>query len=268
MRDGNKRAVVEFEQAANEIDTIFESYTELHDVYTQSFKSISSELGGAISNTGKVLLKNKEQAFRNASRTVNKKQSEIANKLYAQGIVLLVGLAESFMRELFNDLIRQNIRNKNLTFGKNTVIPANLVVKADNDFKLAELILEQMNNRRNPAQKMNFQNARQMQGIFSYYLKIKISDEIIAKLHEYYQIRHVIVHCNSVIDGKFMDNLTVAEINDDRYEIGQRITVSKEDYCKCKDVLSELFEQIDQEIIRNEYSYYAIDGWVAIMILL
>ena len=57
-----------------------------------------------------------------------------------------------------------------------------------------------------------------------------------------------------------MDNLNVAEINDDRYEVGQRTTVSKEDYRKCKDALSELFEQIDQEIIRNEYGYYAIDG--------
>ena len=255
-----RRSALESEGAANEIDAIFEGYTELHDVYTQSFESISNELNGAINNTERKLLENKKQAFHNASRTANRKQREIADRLYSQGIVLLVGLAESFMYELFDGLIRQNIRNDNLTFGKNTVLPADLVVKTKNDFELAELILEQINNRRNPAQKMNFQNARQMQGIFGYYLKIKISDEIIAKLHEYYQIRHIIVHCNSVIDGKFMDNLTVAEINDDRYEIDQRITVSKEDYRKCKDVLSELFEQIDQEIIRDEYSYYAIDG--------
>lgn len=107
---------------------------------------------------------------------------------------------------------------------------------------------------------MNFQNAKQMQGIFNYYLKIEINEETVVKLREYCQIRHIIMHCNSIIDNKFMDNLTVTEINDDRYEIGQRITVSKEDYRKCKDVLSELFEQIDQEIIRNKYSHYAIDG--------
>ena len=33
------------------------------------------------------------------------------------------------MYELFNNLIRQNIRNDNLTFGKNTILPADLVVK-------------------------------------------------------------------------------------------------------------------------------------------
>lgn len=84
---------------------------------------------------------------------MNRKQREIADRLYSQGIVLLVGLAESFMYELFDSLIRQNIRNDNLTFGKNTVLPADLVVKTKNDFELAELILEQINNRKNPAQK-------------------------------------------------------------------------------------------------------------------
>ena len=246
---------MEFEQAANEIDAIFESYTELHNVYTQSFESISKELGGVVNNTEKTLLENKKQAFHNASRTVSRRQSEIANRLYSQGIVLLVGLAESFMRELFGDLVRQNIRSKNLNFGKNTVLPANLVVKANDDFELAELILEQMNNRKNPAQKMNFQNAKQMQGIFDHYLNIKINSKTVVKLHEYYQVRHIIVHCNSVIDEKFMGNLTAAEINDDKYEVGQKIVVSKEDYHQCKEILLELFKQIDQEIVRNDYNY-------------
>lgn len=255
MKSNVRRSALEFERAANEIDAIFESYTELHDVYTQSFESISNELNGVISNTERKLLENKKQAFHNASRTVNRKQKEIADRLYSQGIVLLVGLAESFVHELFDSLIRQNIRNDNLTFGKNTVLSADLVVKAKNDFELAELILEQINDRKNPAQKMNFQNAKQMQGIFNYYLKIKIDEETVVKLHKYYQIRHIIVHCNSIIDNKFMDNLTAAEIDDARYEIGQKIVISKDDYDQCKRTLIQLFKQIDREIARNNYSY-------------
>ena len=46
-----RRSALESEGAANEIDAIFEGYTELHDVYTQSFESISNELNGAINNT-------------------------------------------------------------------------------------------------------------------------------------------------------------------------------------------------------------------------
>ena len=60
MKNNNRRLAVEFEQAANEIDAIFESYTELHNVYTQSFESISKELGGVVNNTEKTLLENKK----------------------------------------------------------------------------------------------------------------------------------------------------------------------------------------------------------------
>ena len=63
IKNNVRRSALEFEGVANEIDVIFESYTELHAVYTQSFESIFNEFNGAINNTERKLLENKKTSI-------------------------------------------------------------------------------------------------------------------------------------------------------------------------------------------------------------
>ena len=242
----------QFQASAAEIDTIFESYRELHNIYTASFVGLEKELDGLpVVYTQKV--SNAKQAFSNVKVTVSGRQLEISNQLYAQGLVLLVGAAESITKEMFHNLLVCNIRK--VTLKDNVSLPVNLVLKAKTDGELAELIFSMLADESNPTEKLNFQNMKQLQGIMKSYLKISLSDDLMAALHEYWQIRHTVIHNTSVIDKRFIDNLKKAKIPAEKYKTGEKVIVTKDDYDKCSALLILLFETFDQEVERLKLDY-------------
>lgn len=189
---------------------------------------------------------NAKKVFENVKGTVDESQLEISNQLYVQGLVLLVGAAESITKEMFRALLMKNIRK--ISIKRNIMLPIDKVLKADTDEQLAELILGVLEGEGNPAEKLNFQNMKQLQGIMKSYLDIELSDDLMIELHEYWQIRHVVIHNASIIDQQFVDNLKKAKIPAEKYVVSEKIEVTKTDYDKCFALLMLLFESFDSEI--------------------
>lgn len=242
----------QFQASAAEIDTIFESYRTLHSIYTYSFSNLEKELD-PLPATYKQKIANAKKVFRNAKGTVDGKQAEISEQLYAQGLVLIVGAAESITKEMFHDLLVHNIRK--VTLKDKFSLPVNEVLKATSDEELAELVFELLAGEGNPAEKLNFQNMQQLKGIMKGYIGIKLDDNLMTELHEYWQIRHLVIHSASVIDQQFLDNLTKAKIPTEKYTVGKKVSVTKEYYDKCSSLLILLFEAFDAEIERLGLQY-------------
>ncbi len=242
----------QFQASAAEIDTIFDSYRELHTIYAASFGQLEIGLND-LPVMYKKKVENAKKVFENVKSTVDGKQIEISDQLYAQGLVLLVGAAESITKEMFHNLLVCNIRK--ITLKDKLNLPVNDVLKAKTDKELAELVFGALANESNPAEKLNFQNMQQLKGIMSGYLKINLEDSLMVELHEYWQIRHIIIHNASIIDQQFLDNLTKAKIPIKKYVIGEKIKVMKEDYDKCSSLLILLFDAFDSEIDRLKLDY-------------
>ena len=181
----------QFQETAQEIESIFTSYNDLHSIYSGSIANIKQSLDG-LPYSNKQKIHNTEKAFNNALRSVNIKQKRISDQLYSQGLVLMVGNAESITREMFRNLVRNNIRK--LKFAKDIALPFNRVAAANNDSDLGNIVLDILEEDRNPSSKLNFQNMQQMKGILQNYLGIEVPVYLIKDLHEYWQVRHIIVH--------------------------------------------------------------------------
>lgn len=243
-----------FLASAAEVDSIFESFRELHSIYSSSYTSLEQSLE-KLPLQYENQVKNAHKAFDNTLTTVKSRQKRISNQLYAQGLTLLVGNAESLTKEIFQTLLKLNIRKVNIK--KNIELPLSDVLKAKTDEQLASLVLQVLVSEGNPAEKLNFQNMQQLQGIMKSYLGFNIDDEIVIELHKFWQIRHVVIHNASIIDQKFIDNLSKARIPTTKYTIGAKVKVTKKDYDSCFSLLVLLFELFDAEIERLELKYNA-----------
>ncbi len=242
----------QFQAASVEINTIFQSFRLLYDIYSASFNNILGSLN-RLPNEYEKQVKNAKIAFENASETVNSRQKDISNQLYAQGLVLMVGNAESLTREMFKVLLRNNVRKRQS--GRKIELTLDQVLAADTDQKLGDLVLELLEVEKNPLEKLNFQNMKQLQGIMNGYFGIRIQDETIKDLHEFWQIRHAIIHNASFVDQRFIDNLNAADLPSRAYSVGQKILVKKQDYDRCFERFVALFDSIDGEIKRLNLAY-------------
>lgn len=243
----------EFQALAEDIDAIFETYTTLHELYSGSYSSLEKSLQ-SLPHTFKKQIENAHKAFEKTSDTVKNKQAEIGNRLYSQGLVLLVGNAEALTREMFHTLFKLNIRRVKIS--KKINIPlADVLIAGANDELLAELVLDALSAEGNPEEKLNFQNMLQLQGIMRKYFDIQITNDLIKNLNEFWQVRHIIVHNSSFIDRKFINNLKKAGLPTDKYVFNTVVQVSNEDYKNCFGLLSMLFEQFDSEITRLNLKY-------------
>lgn len=241
-----------FQASASEIDTIFESYRQLHEIYSTSFANLEKALD-ELPNQYKGKVANAKKAFNNTLSTVEQRQIQISDQLYSQGLILLVGNAESLTREMFHALLRLNIRKLNLK--KDISLPLSDVLRAETDDELGELVISILEADGNPTEKLNFQNMKQLQGIMSGYLGLNIDNELVKNLHEYWQIRHIVIHNGAIVDQKFIDNLVKAGVSTEKYQLGQIAKVTKKDYDTCFALLVLLFGNFDDEISRLNLKY-------------
>lgn len=242
-----------FQEAAEEIDSIFSSFRDLHTHYQNSFTSLEKSLDG-LPLQYKSRVDNAQKSFENMAKTVEAKQDDISEKLHAQALVILMGNAESITKELFRDLLRQNIRSVN--FKDNVQVSLKSVLKANNDSDLADIVLQKLESENNPTEKLNFQNMQQVKGIFKSYLNISVDEAVTKNLHKYWQIRHTIIHNGSIVDQKFLDNVGKTDPEfAKRHTVGERVTVNKAMYDECFAKLTFMFQGLDDEIERLKLKY-------------
>lgn len=242
-----------FQEAAEEIDAIFNSFRDLHEIYKTSFDTLEESLD-ELPQAYRAKVNNAKKSFSNMAGTVENKQNNISNKLYAQALVILMGNAESITKELFRNLLRQNVRSVN--FKENMQISLKSVLAAANDADLANVVLQKLESESNPADKLNFQNILQMKGIFKGYLDIEVDNDVANSLNKYWQIRHLIIHNGSIFDQRCIDNINKTDPEfAKRHTVGEKVAVSKTMYDACFTKLTFMFQGLDNEIQRLNLRY-------------
>lgn len=237
-----------FESSAAEVDDIFTSFGELYNLYTESFAGLEEQLTKSIQRTDWQKLSNAKKAFKQIAQTVDKRQNKISAQLYTQGVVLLIGNSESILRSMFTTLVLDNFRKLKVDKSKSIHFTLQDVITAENDTQLGYLFLKKLEENGNPAERLNFQNMKQLQGILKGYFGIEIEDEYLIKPHKYTQVRHIVVHNQSFIDEQFLKNLKAANIDTSTYRLGEKIQINQDEYKECFAHLLVLFDQIDNEI--------------------
>lgn len=244
----------EFEASAEDVDSIFVSFRSLHEAYSQSFTALReqlNELPAAYANR----IKNAERVFVNMTKTVSHKQDSISSQLYSQAIVLLMGNAEAILETAFKTLVVTNFRKIKTEDSKLTNFSLQEVLNNKSDSALGLLLYKKLESNKNPSEKLSFQNMQQLEKIFRSNLGIEIDQNIIVQLHEFWQIRHIVIHKQGYIDQQFIDNLQAAGINTAKYELNKQINPSRSDYKNCFGLLVLMFDEIDREINRLELDY-------------
>jgi hypothetical protein len=246
----------QFDHIVSDTDAIFESFPVLRDLYLKSLERLKRTSGITEYKTQEV--SKFISAIEQTAGTVQDKQEEINNKLYGQGLILLIGACESIIRDVFRELILHNIdkvpveevKNISFSFGEIKELRGTTTTV---DW-LGEMLLQKLEDERNPSEKLNFQNIQQMRGIFRKYLNLEfLNEDALKYLHMIWQIRHIMIHNLGKIDGKFLHNLE--KVDKEAYEhykkgIGKVIVVNEENYTRCKEQLGLFFEDLVQAIGR------------------
>lgn len=234
-----------FNDLSQDIGSLFKSFQSLSEIYSQSFSDISKKINDLPEKFRDEVIKTTIM-LDGCKSTVEREQEKISNKLYQQGIVLLVGSSESLLRDAFRNLIRNNLDKINIK-DKHAFTFAEIQKAGKDGFP--DLVLDKLENISEPAEKLNFQNIEQTKGLFKGYLNIIFSSDLpFVNLHKYWQIRHIIVHKRGVVDQKFLTNLVVAGIDVENYKEGENINITRENYDECLSDLRMLFQDLDKQI--------------------
>lgn len=238
-----------FESSAAEVDALFTSFGQLYEIYTNAFGNLQ-KLPPLTTSIDQTVLSNTQAVFRRIEKTVAEKEQEISSQLYTQGVVLLIGNAESILRSMFSILVLDNFRKLKVTKGSSVNFSLTDVISAQNDEELGSLLLSKLEENGNPKEKLNFQNMKQLQGVLKGYFGIDVDDKYLIEPHKYTQIRHIVVHNQAFVDQRFINNLQAAGISAENYNLGSKVGVTRQDYRDCFAHLVLLFEQLDNEIER------------------
>lgn len=231
-----------FEDRISSIDSIFSSFKDLHEIYTQV-------LSGSSVNP------NSLKAFERLKSTASNKQQQISNRLYSQAFILLTGTAEALLKDVFEDLLVNNFATISgaAGFSFSTKELQQAIVEAGNNSEpldsvsrsLGHLIMYKIFKGTNPSEKINFQNVKTMKSVFEQYFDIVIPDsENLDALHRYWQVRHVLVHNNGVIDERFTHNVKIVNLLKANETVGSNVTVTKKDFVQARKDFASMFSDL------------------------
>lgn len=233
----------------DDIDEVFKVSNLIRDIVTKNLEKIDSsqiraDYAQIIRNTIQSIGSISDKSLENAEKPKDE-------KLYSLGIVMIVSLAEELLKDLFEKLVYENIEHISCILNKDINLPLRAI--SDLNFTLSKddwvkLVLDyQIYQQANPSQKINLQNIKSIEGMFKDYfgIIIQIEDIIRQRIHFYYQIRHLILHNNSKIDKRFLDNISKAGNDITDYKVGEKITISENEYVECKELFKNLFCSIE-----------------------
>lgn len=233
-----------FETRIEDIDHIFESYKELYDIYSTLMKHSHAP----------------SDAYRSMEQSAKRKQEEVAQLLYKQGFVLMTSTAEGLIKDTFKSLLIEDFSA--LLNGSKTVFSAAEIQKILNDAEFTgfddvssiasefgNLMYHKLQSTREPDKKVNFQNVKAMEGTFRSYFGIEFeNEELLNRVHRHWQIRHCVIHSDSIIDSDFIENVTKADQLKPADQIGRKIVIEKKTYTEARNDFLDLFKILSYQI--------------------
>lgn len=238
-----------FSARASNIDSIFSSFRELHEIYATAMTTANVN-------------PNTVTAFQRSAKSVARRQTQIANRLYTQGFVLMTGISEALMKDIFEDLVVRNFAvlgsAKNFEFSgeeiqralraaSNTEVPLDVI-----SVELGQRIIDKLYGSKNPNEKVNLQNITSMKAAFKDYFDIQIpSAEGLNAIHRAWQERHVLIHNDGKIDERFRQNVRLVNLLTDEDILGAEIVITKTKYKRMESDFMALFRDLDS-LIRSK----------------
>lgn len=230
-----------FTSRLQSINSVLGSYKDLHGFYVGALKGVNA---------------NATKALERAEDSIRAKQNEISQGLYTQSFVLLTGVAEALLKDIFEDLFINNFMTirgtKGIDFNVSELQAILRGASASEDKleyisnSLGRLAFGQLEGERNPQGKINLQNVETMVTTFKKYLRLDIPDgDGLKSLHRYWQIRHVIIHNDGKINERFIHNVRKVGLLKEEDSLGRRLQLSKADYNAAKTDFNELFSTLD-----------------------
>lgn len=145
---------------------------------------------------------------------------------YRQILIFIISTLENFLTGYFSNLLRSNytkLKYETESIGK---LKVNLKQIADSDFDFGELLFGYI---KDIDQSISFQDLKSTINTFKKYFGVKI--ELTKKekddLIYYFACRHSIIHCNGIVDAKFIKQIHSTEYS--YINIGYTIEINKED---------------------------------------
>ena len=239
-----------FQERVQEIESIFRSFRTLHGLYTGVMKTADVNPNGLA-------------AFERAQRSADEEQERISLSLYSQGFTLLTGSAEALTKDVFESLIVENFSKVeganqiNFSVAETQNILAFGEAFSDSYTEIAKSFGRLTRNKlykgaQNPTEKINFQNTETMVSIFKKYFNLGIElPDTIQSIHRHWQVRHCIVHTNSVIDDRFINNVGKVGLLRTEEEPGKQLVVGRTDYENAKNDFTALFSHLSKLISDN-----------------
>ncbi|HCH33928.1 MAG: hypothetical protein UY35_C0014G0016 [Candidatus Saccharibacteria bacterium GW2011_GWC2_48_9] len=236
-----------FVERIKEVDSIFDSYGTLYGIY------------GGLLKQGT----NADAAYKSMKKSADTKQKEISDMLYKQGFVIMVGAAESLLKDVFKSLLIEDfakvIKSSNINFSAGEV--QEILVKCEESgldspkhvaAQFGRHMYSKLQSTKDPERKINFQNVKQMEGIFDAYFGINIdNDDLLNRIHRHWQVRHLIAHNDSVIDDNFVNNVKKVQLLEAGERVGKRVSVIKRDYIQARNDFIDLFTILTNAIQLN-----------------
>ena len=167
-----------------------------------------------------------------------------------QAFVLLVSTSEYKLKEVF-----QLVLEKNLEVFSDSQIKVPTEVLREKGYTIgredwARIIYSQLQEKENPNEKLHFQNIRTIQQLFRQYFKVNIEldEDVIARIHIYFQIRHNIVHNLAIVDEQLLRNVKKTG-KEFPVKVGGSYLVTEEYYALARETIAILFDAIDKAIV-------------------
>lgn len=236
-----------FEEKVENLESIFSSFRDLHGMYAQIMKTANVNANSLV-------------AFERLTKSANTEQTRISNGLYAQGYILLTGTAEALLKDVFDSLLIENFTSIKVASGINfssKEVQEVMIASKDGldsyehlNAAFGRLVRQKLyKDIKNPTEKINFQNAQTMVETFLQYFGIVLNDSSNTNsIHRHWQVRHCIVHNNSVIDERFVHNVRIVNLLKSSEKVGKVIVIKKSDYQQAKADFLKLFESINIQI--------------------
>lgn len=250
--------VGEYNNSIQGLEPIFEVPEQLRRLFVEAFdRAINTE---DLPNSVKQRLTNQQAVFLNIrDGTLGTARKKYLGQLYEYGVIFVSSVSEQILKSVFNNLIIGNLARIKLE----TEFTVSYTDLKQNNFQLdeaywASLLVSDLFDSKNPQEKANFQNLKAVESLFKNYFGIDFLKndgylELSKKIHLYFQMRHILVHNQGIIDDRFLANITKAGIQTaPRFAEGQRLRITRTHFEECKSTFYDFFKFLDSEISESK----------------
>jgi hypothetical protein len=244
----------EYQDSINGLNNLFDIPEALRQHFVQAFDSaISTE---NLPNSVRQRLMNQKRALLKIQHdTLQVGREKYLGQLYEYGLIFIVSVSEQILKSAFNNLVVNNLEKIQIekTFKIQYTDLKTKDFLLNRDFWASQVVNELFDTR-NPQEKANFQNIKAIESLFQTYFDLSLEkvegySEAAANAHQFFQIRHILVHNQGIVDGRFIRNLEIAGIaTAAKYPVGKKIIISHDRFERCRYIFGGLFRCLDVAI--------------------